>query len=209
MEMTMFWGFWKHGSNAALGVLIVAVAVMDFLSWRVHPWFLVLGAGLFFVSEYGFHRYAFHAPPGRGLILKLQRRLHYDHHVDPARLDLLFLPLWFVIPNLAVTAAAAWLVWPSWAAVGALLAGTSAAILYYEWVHYVAHIPYRPRTRWGRWVKKYHLWHHFKNEGYWFGVTNPAGDLVMRSYRRVDEVGASGTTRMQSSVVGRQLSEGE
>jgi len=209
MEMTMFWGFWKHGSNAALGVLIVFVAVMDSWPWLVHPWLLVVGAGLLFVSEYGVHRYAVHAPPGRRMILKLQPRLHYDHHVDPGRLDLLALPLWFVIPNLAVTAAVAWLIWPSWAEIGALLAGTSAAILYYEWVHYLAHIPYRPRTRWGRWVKKYHLWHHFKNEGFWFGVTNPVGDLAMRSYRRVDETAASGTTRMQSSVVGRQLSEGE
>ena len=38
------------------------------------------------------------------------------------------------------------------------------AILHYEWVHYVAHIPYRPRTRLGRWIKQYHLRHHFVSE---------------------------------------------
>jgi hypothetical protein len=191
----MGWSFFRHGSNAGLGVLIIAVAVMDVFLWNVHPWLILLGAVLFFASEYGFHRYAFHAPPGRGAILLLQRRLHYDHHVDPARLDLLFLPLWFVIPNLAVTAAMAWLVWPEWQEIAALLAGTSAAILYYEWVHYVAHIPYRPRTAWGRWIKKYHLWHHFKNERLWFGVTNPSFDFAMRSYQPVDEAAATGTTR--------------
>ena len=45
---------------------------------------------------------------------------------------------------------------------------------YYEWVHYVAHVPFRPLTPVGRYMKKYHLWHHFKNERRWFGVTNPA-----------------------------------
>ena len=38
-------------------------------------------------------------------VRRLQHRLHYDHHVEPDRLDLLFLPLWFLVPNLAVTAA--------------------------------------------------------------------------------------------------------
>jgi hypothetical protein len=28
-------------------------------------------------------------------------------------------------------------------------------------VHYLAHIPYRPPTRLGRWIKQYHLLHHF------------------------------------------------
>jgi sterol desaturase/sphingolipid hydroxylase (fatty acid hydroxylase superfamily) len=44
-------------------------------------------------------------------------------------------------------------------------------------------------------VKKYHLWHHFKNEQLWFGVTNPSFDFAMRSYQRVEEAAATGTTR--------------
>ncbi len=190
--------FWRHGSNAVLGLLVLAVAGLEACGvWRVHLGLAVLGAVLFFASEYGFHRFAFHAPPLRRMpvVLKLQHRLHYDHHVEPARLDLLFLPLWFVLPNLVVTGAVAWLIWPGAARIGALLAGVAAAILYYEWVHYTAHIPYLPRTAWGRWMKKYHLWHHFKNEHLWFGVTNPSFDLVMRSYARVEAVEKSGTVR--------------
>jgi hypothetical protein len=190
--------FWRHGSNAALGAVILLAGLLDLAGvWPVHPLLFILGAALFFGSEYGFHRYAFHARPARQLpfILNLQHRLHYDHHTDPARLDLLFLPLWFVAPNFLVTGGLAWLVWPHPASIGALLAGTSAAILYYEWVHYVAHIPYRPRTAWGRYIKKYHLWHHFKNEFLWFGVTNPGFDFLLRSYQPVDEVAATGTTR--------------
>ncbi len=65
-------------------------------------------------------------------------------------------------------------------------------LLWYEWVHYVAHIAYVPRTPFGRWIKKYHLWHHFKNERLWFGVTNPSMDFFGRTYARVDEVDRSG-----------------
>ncbi|HQT63256.1 MAG: hypothetical protein B7Z75_00640 [Acidocella sp. 20-57-95] len=98
-------------------------------------------------------------------------------------------------PQLAITGALAWLVWPAIASVGTLLAGTAAAILYYEWVHFIAHIPYKPRTAWGRWIKKYHLWHHYKNERLWFGVTNPSFDIMMRSYAHVVDVSQSATVR--------------
>ena len=56
------------------------------------------------------------------------------------------------------------------AAFSALL-GMMLAILHYEWAHYVAHIPYQPRTRLGRWIKQYHLRHHFISEKHWFGVS--------------------------------------
>jgi 4-hydroxysphinganine ceramide fatty acyl 2-hydroxylase len=69
-------------------------------------------------------------------------------------------------------------------------------LFHYEWVHYVAHIPYRPRTSFGRWMKKYHLWHHFKNEHYWFGVSNPVFDAVHRTYRNPEAVPRSTTARV-------------
>ena len=69
-------------------------------------------------------------------------------------------------------------------------------LIHYEWVHYVAHIPYRPVTRFGRWMKKYHLWHHFKNEHYWFGVSNPVLDAVHRTYRDPEAVPRSTTARV-------------
>ena len=52
------------------------------------------------------------------------------------------------------------------------------------------------RTRFGRWVKKYHLWHHFKNEQLWFGVTNPSMDVLGRTYRRVEDVERSPNVRI-------------
>lgn len=192
----MFMTFLRHGSNAAL----VAAVAAELLLWlygaiSLQPWLVVLGALAFYLSEYGWHRFAFHAPPLPWAPLRrMQHRLHYDHHAEPDRLDLLFLPIWFLVPNLAFAAGLVALVFGPWAASPALF-GMMLAILHYEWVHYVAHIPYQPRTRLGRWIKQYHLRHHFISEKYWFGVSNPSLDVIMGTFRGPDASGRSSTTR--------------
>jgi sterol desaturase/sphingolipid hydroxylase (fatty acid hydroxylase superfamily) len=82
-----------------------------------------------------------------------------------------------------------------WAPVASAMFGVTLAIFHYEWVHYVAHIPFQPRTRVGRWIKQYHLRHHFISEKFWFGVSNPSMDFVGRTYRPAREVERSATTR--------------
>ncbi len=199
--MTTFASFWRHGSNTGLAVAILALLVLfalrtlPFGAWTLGA--VAIGALVFFVSEYTTHRFMLHAPPQKNaFILKLQHRLHYDHHITPGELSLLFLPLWFAIPVASLTFAIYFAVTRNWATSATLLLGSLLGLLWYEWVHYVAHIPYVPKTPFGRWIKKYHLWHHFKNERMWFGVTNPSMDLVGRTYARVDDVERTGTTRV-------------
>jgi sterol desaturase/sphingolipid hydroxylase (fatty acid hydroxylase superfamily) len=188
--------FFRHGSVA---LLVVGVAV-EIVAWAEgviapQPLMIVVGAVLFYLTEYGMHRFAFHAPPLPWPPLRrLQHRLHYDHHVEPDRLDLLFLPAWFLVPNLAVTTGILAALFGMQAAVSALL-GIMLAILHYEWVHYVAHIPYQPRTRLGRWIKQYHLRHHFISEKHWFGVSNPTLDTVFGTFRGPGAAERSATTR--------------
>ena len=56
--------FLRHTSVAALAAG-VAVEALAFLSgWiALRPALALLGALLFYLSEYGMHRFAFHAPP--------------------------------------------------------------------------------------------------------------------------------------------------
>ncbi len=75
------------------------------------------------------------------------------------------------------------------------LFGMMLAILHYEWVHYIAHIPYAPRTKLGRFIKQYHLRHHFISEKHWFGVSNPTLDGVFGTWRGPDASEKSATTR--------------
>jgi hypothetical protein len=190
--------FLRHGSNALLIAGVGALALGATLgAFALIAWAVALGVLLFFLSEYGTHRYLLHAPPmASAFILRLQHRLHYDHHVEPERLDLLFLPPWFLVPALALFAVAYLLISRSTDITASLVLGNLIGLLYYEWVHYVAHIPFKPLTPYGGWIKKYHLRHHFKNEHLWFGVTNPALDAVIRTYRPVAEAERSDTVRV-------------
>jgi sterol desaturase/sphingolipid hydroxylase (fatty acid hydroxylase superfamily) len=188
--------FFRHGGTALLAVGVVALI----LAWlagaaTLSPIEIVLGALLFYVSEYLMHRFAFHAAPAPwAFVRKLQHRLHYDHHAEPNRLDLLFLPVWFLAPNLLGTAALVALILGV-KAVASVLLGVMLAMLHYEWVHYVAHIPYQPLTPLGRWIKQYHLRHHFISEKLWFGVSNPSLDVVFGTYGKARDVERSATTR--------------
>ena len=127
------------------------------------------------------------------LLGRLQHRLHLHHHAEPSRIDLLFMPPWFLLPSLASTALLAWSIWPSPDRVASFLAGILAATLHYEWSHYVAHVPYRPRTRWGRRLKRRHLRHHFVDERTWFGVTHSLADLALGTHDRAEPIPRSAT----------------
>lgn len=190
--------FLRHGSNAVLLALAAALAAAFAAGLLAPaPLAVVVGALVFFGSEYTTHRFLLHAPPLRApFVLRLQHRLHYDHHLRPNELELLFLPLWFALPVVALYLAVAFALTRAWGPALSALFGALLGLLYYEWVHYVAHIAFVPRTRFGRWIKKYHLWHHFKNERLWFGVTNPTLDVLVRTYRRVEDAQRSASTRV-------------
>ena len=191
-------GFFRHPSNVVFALLAAGVVVilieLKYL-FAAAP-FVAAGMLIFFCVEYVSHRFLLHAPPRpEPSLSRLQRRLHYDHHREPDALELLFVPLWFSLPSLAVYAALYYLLSRSVPIVLALVLGNLISFLYYEWVHYIAHVPVTPRTPWGRWMKKYHLLHHYKNEGLWFGVTNPSLDLLFGTYRQAALAGKSPTVR--------------
>ncbi|MBD5635823.1 MAG: fatty acid hydroxylase family protein, partial [Candidatus Eremiobacteraeota bacterium] len=104
----MFGDFFRHGSNALLGTAALAIGGAGATgAVKLRPLGIAAGAMLFFASEYGTHRYLFHAKPAsNAFVRRLQHRLHYDHHLEPAKLELLFLPPWFLGPNLTAFGAA-------------------------------------------------------------------------------------------------------
>ncbi len=187
----------RHGSNALLVVAALALAVLFSVGALSFTWWAVpIGIAFFFVNEYTTHRFGFHAKPSTiAPMLWFQRRMHYDHHREPDRIDLLFLPWWFVAPVTALFFGLFFAITHSVALSCSLFLGALIGVAYYEWVHYIAHIPYRPRSPWARYMKKYHLWHHFKSEHHWYGVTSPVMDFPGMSYAKVAAVEKSGSTR--------------
>ncbi|GGE76372.1 sterol desaturase family protein [Priestia taiwanensis] len=156
----------------------------------------VLGLIIFSFSEYVTHRFIFHMkPPENAFMLKLIKRLHYDHHVHPNDLSLLFLPLWYSIPNLFVLAAVFYVFIQSFLITLSFSGGLMCMLLLYEWKHYIAHRPIKPKTKFGQWLKKTHILHHFKNENYWYGVSNPVFDKIFGTLKDEKEVETSKTAR--------------
>jgi len=156
----------------------------------------IIGMGTYAMSEYIIHRFLFHMKtPTNQFLLRMIKRLHFDHHVDPNNLKLLFLPLWFSLPGFLTFSFIVYLITVNIQLTIAFLAGLIAYFMFYEWKHYIAHKPIQPRTEMGRNIKKAHLWHHFKNENYWFGVTHTSVDKTFGTYKDQKQIEKSETAR--------------
>ncbi|MFD2611791.1 sterol desaturase family protein [Paenibacillus gansuensis] len=154
------------------------------------------GALTYTFSEYAIHRFLFHLkPPKNRLFLSFLRRLHYDHHVVPDDIKLMLLPVWYSLPLISGVCVLLYVLTGDTKTTAAFFTGTAGFLLYYEWTHYAAHRPIVPRTPWGRWMKKVHLWHHFQNEHYWFGVTNTLYDRLFGTFREPKQTERSSSAR--------------
>ncbi|MCK6207815.1 sterol desaturase family protein [Bacillus infantis] len=172
-------------------------------------WYIaVLGAGwqllaftaggmlTFMFSEYLTHRFLFHLnPPKNALFLTFLKRIHYDHHKYPNDLKLLFLPVWYSLPNLSVLALIFFFITGSLPDTVSFSLGLVLMLLIYEWKHYVAHRPIKPKSKFGIWLKKTHILHHFKNENYWYGVSTPFVDALFGTLKDEKEVETSKTVK--------------
>lgn len=158
--------------------------------------FFLVGMITFAFSEYMTHRFFFHLKaPKNPLFLKFMKRIHYDHHSDPNDLKLLFLPLWYSLPNFFVLSLLFSLLTNNLDFTLAFGTGLMSMLLVYEWKHYVAHRPIKPKTKFGRWVKKVHILHHYKNENFWYGVSTPFADYLFGTFKNEKDVETSKTAK--------------
>lgn len=158
--------------------------------------FFPLGILIYMFSEYLTHRFFFHIKaPKNTILFKLIKRLHYDHHKKPNELKLLFLPIWFSIPSLFLLSTVFFLFTQAIQYTLSFSIGLLFMFFVYEWKHYVAHRPLKPKTRFGRWIKKTHTLHHYKNENYWYGVSTPFIDVLFGTLKDEKEVELSDTAK--------------
>lgn len=154
---------------------------------------------LFPFAEWLIHVGILHWRPrrvGPATIDSLLARKHREHHADPRDVPLIFIPwqtyLW-LLPLLTVIAL---LVFPRPALGLTYFVGEAVLGLGYEWIHYLVHSDYRPRSRAYRAVWRNHRLHHYKNEHYWFTVTTAGtADRVLGTYPDPESVRTSGTAR--------------
>jgi sterol desaturase/sphingolipid hydroxylase (fatty acid hydroxylase superfamily) len=135
------------------------------------------GLLLWTLLEYLLHRFLFHKLPDDDFDSKLRQFLmHGYHHEFPNDRRRLVAPLLLSLPIALVVAASyyalfgpqAWLMW---------FAGTVSGYLAYDWIHYYTH-HFRPTTRLGKFLRRYHLEHHYKHSDAHFGISSPLWDWV-------------------------------
>ncbi|WP_226644401.1 sterol desaturase family protein [Mesobacillus subterraneus] len=184
-----------------ISILIVLIltgfgtSLLRGITWFMILFFLI-GMIAFAFSEYFTHRFFFHIKaPENPLFLRFMKRIHYDHHADPNNLKLLFLPLWYSLPGFLVLSYLVYFISNSFNLSIAFGTGLMTMLLVYEWKHYVAHRPIKPKTKFGRWVKKVHILHHYKNENFWYGVSTPFADFLFGTFKDEKIVETSSTVK--------------
>ena len=168
-----------------IGLFVYAVVGRGLDGGRV-TWLALVGLFVWTFVEYALHRFAFHhevrSPFGR----KLHFLMHGIHHLDPwDRMRLVFPPLPAVLIAAPIFGllyvAVLWTAEPFGTAC-ALMGGLLIGYLVYDLSHYYQHHA-KPRTRLGKWLKRYHLEHHHKQPHALYGVSNPLWDVVFRTGR--------------------------
>ena len=147
--------------------------------------FAAIATGLIYpLVWYLLHRFVLHGAwlyksPRTASVWK---RIHFDHHQDPHKLEVLFGALYTTIPTVIVVAAPlGWLIGGFPAAVFGVTAGLLITC-FYEFCHCIQHLRFTPNSKFLMHMKKRHLAHHFHSERGNFGITNFMWDRMFGTY---------------------------
>jgi sterol desaturase/sphingolipid hydroxylase (fatty acid hydroxylase superfamily) len=146
---------------------------------------LFLGGMLFFtLFEYGLHRLVFHgllraAHDGPSRFRAFMA--HGYHHEFPNDKMRLVMPPMISWP-LAVVFTLAYFFIIGRASFFPVLTGTMTGYIAYDWVHYYTH-HFHPRGGVGKWMRVYHLRHHYQDPNAHYGVSSPLWDVVFGTFR--------------------------
>jgi sterol desaturase/sphingolipid hydroxylase (fatty acid hydroxylase superfamily) len=193
--------FWRHRNPRIEASVVVGVLVARSFagSWTTSDALIIAGVlAAQPLVEWLIHVFVLHYRPitirGRTIDFELARK-HREHHADPTDVDLIFVPWRSLVKLIPLTGALLLVVLPSPATALTVMAGAATMLLAYEWTHYLIHSRYRPKSRLFRYISRAHRLHHYKNEQYWFGVTNPTADHLLRTFPDPTEVETSPTAR--------------
>jgi sterol desaturase/sphingolipid hydroxylase (fatty acid hydroxylase superfamily) len=142
------------------------------------------GVVVYPLAWYLLHRFVLH---GRwlyrsSLTAALWKRIHYDHHIDPHDLRVLFGAPATTLPTIAVVTLPIGAALADVAGAVAAFGGALVTTLVYEYCHCLHHLHQAPPTRWLRRLKRLHLLHHFHNEHGNYGIVSFGCDRLGGTY---------------------------
>lgn len=145
--------------------------------------FIFLGIFIWTFIEYLLHRFVFHFTKVREPWRSIASGLHMAHHRDIETKDLIIAPplVSFIYATFLYFIFA--LVTQSFSLAAFMSTGLLIGYVAYEWAHYGSH-RFHPKSKIGKYLKQYHLLHHFKYPNDVFGVTNPFWDFVFKTHKK-------------------------
>lgn len=159
------------------------IAYTFYLGWITLSWislvlFFILGLFIWTFTEYAIHRWAFHYHPKSGFGKQIHFLVHGIHHDYPRDSTRLVMPVPVSIPLAALfyfMFAALFGVYTN-----IMFCGFIFGYVAYDSIHYATHhFPMRGRI--AKWLKDYHIRHHFEDDEAAYGVSNPLWDFVFNT----------------------------
>jgi sterol desaturase/sphingolipid hydroxylase (fatty acid hydroxylase superfamily) len=183
--------FFTHISPVTIVLLWLPIAVWLILyaaltvPGKAFPAFIPLGflAGLILwtFAEYTLHRFLFHHQPTSPRQERIFFLFHGIHHAQPQVRTRLVMPFPLSIPLAALFFGLFYLILgvglksPQW--VAPLMSGFLVGYLAYDLTHYATH-HFPMRSGYAKFIKRYHMQHHYTDPTTRFGVSSPTWDWV-------------------------------
>jgi sterol desaturase/sphingolipid hydroxylase (fatty acid hydroxylase superfamily) len=145
----------------------------------------LFGMFLWTFTEYTLHRFVFHYEPRTPLQERIIFLFHGIHHAQPQCITRLVMPpavsipgglIYFGLLNLVLGTL---LGIPQW--IGPIISGLVTGYLVYDLTHYATH-HFPMRQGFLKFLKRYHMQHHYKTPDQRFGVSSPLWDVVFGTF---------------------------
>jgi 4-hydroxysphinganine ceramide fatty acyl 2-hydroxylase len=164
-----------------IALMLYLAFVQKGLSFLTVLGFFVVGVLTWTLLEYVIHRYIFHYEPKTRVGKLLHFIMHGVHHDYPNDATRLVMPPIISVPLAVVFYVVFILTLGRFAP--AALAGFGFGYVCYDTIHYATHHFAMKRGVW-RWLKQYHLRHHYQDDHAGYGVSSPLWDYVFRTTRK-------------------------
>ncbi len=190
-----FLEFFSHISPVAVVVIWLPIALFFLIRAIVQapaggfpasiPLGFLLGLFLWTISEYLLHRFLFHMPVKGQKAERIVFLFHGVHHAQPQMKTRLVMPPVVSIPLAAIFFGLFHVIFallfqaPQW--VSPVFSGFIIGYLIYDLTHYATH-HFPMRSGYLKFIKRYHMQHHYKTPNKRFGVSSPIWDKVFNTY---------------------------
>jgi len=163
--------------------IVVYTPVIMYFGWQglVHTgfgWLVVffgIGVICWTLLEYFLHRFAFHYEPTTSWGKYLHFLSHGIHHDYPRDSTRLVMPLLVSVPIAIITHTVFNVVFGVY--YYAAFSGIVFGYVSYDSIHYATH-HFQMKWRIGKFLKSYHLKHHYSDSRTGYGVSNPLWDYI-------------------------------